>query len=121
MKQPSLASVITKYMFGFSSALILSVVAYLLVVQKWFDSPAISMAALLLLAAVQLAVQLVCFLHLGMKGEARSRTGVVIFTIVMMLIIVVGSLWVMRNLDYRMGMSPEAMTEYMLEQNKKGF
>jgi len=39
----------------------------------------------------------------------------------MMLVIVIGSLWIMQNLDYRMGMSGEAMNEYMKEQNKKGF
>jgi hypothetical protein len=37
------------------------------------------------------------------------------------MIIVVGSLWIMKNLDYRMGMSSEAMNEYMKTQNTKGF
>ncbi len=121
MKQPSLFPLITKYVVGFFSALLLSSLAYLVVVNQWFESPGVTMAVLLLLAALQLVIQLVCFLHLGVTGRSRSRTGTIAFTLVMMLVIVVGSLWVMNNLDYRMGMSPEAMEEYMIKQNKKGF
>ena len=121
MSQPSLLSLISKYIIGFFSALLLSCVAYLVVVEHWFDSSTSTMAVLLLLAVTQLIIQLVCFLHLGLKGRSRGRTITIVFTLVMMLVIVIGSLWVMKNLDYRMGMSPEAMEEYMLKQNKKGF
>ena len=121
MKHESLAPFVAKYILGFASALILSTLAYLIVVQEWFATPGMTMAILLLLAVVQLVVQLVCFLHLDFKDRSRDRTTVIIFTLIMMLVIVIGSLWVMHNLDYRMGMSPEAMNEYMIEQNKKGF
>jgi len=121
VNQPKLAPLIGKYVVGFASALILSTLAYIIVVEQWFESADTTMAVLLLLAALQLAIQLVCFLHIDMSGRSRSRTFTIMFTLVMMMVIVVGSLWVMRNLDYRMGMSPEAMTEYMVEQNKKGF
>ena len=121
MSQPSLVPLIAKYIIGFFSALLLSCVAYLVVVEKWFDSASVTMAVLLLLAAIQLVIQLVCFLHLGIHGRSRSRTITIAFTLMMMLVIVIGSLWVMKNLDYRMGMSPQAMEEYMLKQNKKGF
>lgn len=121
MSQPTLAPLLVKYVLGFASALILSTAAYLVVVQHWFASSTVTMAVLLLLATAQLIIQLVCFLHLGMRGRSRSRTFTIAFTLVMMMVIVVGSLWVMHNLDYRMGMSPEAMNEYMIKQNKKGF
>jgi len=121
MNHPSLAPLVSKYVVGFASALLLSTVAYLIVVQRWFESMAITMAVLLLLAVVQLVIQLVCFLHLGTSGRSRSRTFTIAFTLVMMMVIVIGSLWVMHNLDYRMGMSGESMNEYMIKQNKKGF
>ena len=121
MNQPSLVPLITKYVIGLFSALLLSCLAYLIVVEKWFDSSSSTMAALLLLAVIQLVIQLVCFLHLGIRGRSRSRTITIAYTFAMMLVIVIGSLWVMKNLDYRMGMSPQAMEEYMLKQNKKGF
>ena len=41
--------------------------------------------------------------------------------IAMLLIIVVGSLWIMANMNYNMHMSPEQIKDYMIEQNKKGF
>ena len=79
------------------------------------------MAVLLTLATVQLIVQLACFLHLGISGRSRTRTVSIVFTFLMMLVVVLGSLWIMKHLDYRMGMSGEAMNEYMKAQNKKGF
>lgn len=121
MNHTSLTSLVTKYVLGFASALLLSTLAYLIVVERWFESAQTTMAVLLLLAVIQLIIQLVCFLHLGFQGRARSRTNIIIFTLAMMMVIVIGSLWVMHNLDYRMGMSGEAMNEYMIEQNKKGF
>lgn len=121
MNEPRLLPLVLKYIYGFTGALILSVLGYIMVVGNWFNSASSTMAALLLLAAVQLFVQLVCFLHLGIHKRSLLRTVSIEFTIVMMLVIVIGSIWVMRNLDYRMGMSGEAMNEYMIEQNKKGF
>lgn len=121
MSEPSLAPLIIKYVLGLASALLLSTMAYLAVVQQWLESSVMTMAVLLLLAALQLLIQLICFLHLGVHGRSRSRTFTIGFTLVMMMVIVVGSLWVMHNLDYRMGMTGEDMNEYMIEQNKKGF
>lgn len=120
MNQQGFTRVATKYALGFGGALVLSVTAYLVATQNWLESPTLTMAALLGLAVVQLIIQLVCFLHLG-NGRSRDRTVTLGFTIVMMLVIVVGSLWIMRNLDYRMMMTPEAMNDYMKAQNKKGF
>ena len=121
MSHTSLSSLVMKYVVGFGSALLLSTLAYLIVVQHWFTSASVTMLVLLVLAVVQLIIQLVCFLHLSFKGRSRERTQAIMYTLLMMLVIVIGSIWVMRNLDYRMGMSGEAMNEYMIEQNKKGF
>lgn len=121
MNKSPLKKLVIKYVIGFVSALVLSTAAYVIVVEHWFDTGFTTMAVLLLLATVQLVIQLVCFLHLGVKDRSRTRTFTITFALVMMLVIVVGSLWVMKNLDYRMGMSSDAMNEYMIEQNKKGF
>jgi cytochrome o ubiquinol oxidase operon protein cyoD len=109
-----------RYGLGFGTALLLSVGAYLLATEGWVGSKQGTMALLLGLAVIQLVVQLMCFLHLG-SGRSRDRVVTIAFTILMMLVIVIGSIWIMRNLDYRMGMSPEAMNDYMKAQNKKGF
>ncbi len=121
MSQDSFSTLVVRYVIGFASALLLSVASYLLVTAHIFTSAHATMIVVLIFAAVQLAVQLVCFLHLRITGHSRDRSVTFGFTILMMLVIVIGSLWIMQNLDYRMGMSGEAMNEYMKEQNKKGF
>lgn len=110
----------TRYVIGFLVALLLSVGSYLVVVGG-IGSNGQVMAVILGLAVVQLVVQLIFFLHLDIRGRSLGRTVTFAFTIIMMLVVVVGSLWIMRNLDYRMGMSPESMNDYMKAQNKKGF
>ncbi|MES2875866.1 MAG: cytochrome o ubiquinol oxidase subunit IV [Patescibacteria group bacterium] len=121
MNQAQFNKTLTRYAVGFATALALSVLAFLTVTNDWIGSPKATMAVLLALASVQLVVQLVCFLHLSLHGRARGRAMTLGFTIVMMLIIVIGSVWIMNNLDYQMGMSGEAMNEYMKAQNEKGF
>lgn len=120
MNQSEFIRLAVRYGIGFGAALTLSLAAYLFATEGWIESSYGTMAMLLVLAVVQLIVQLVCFLHLG-SGRSRDRVVTIAFTILMMLVIVIGSLWIMRNLDYRMGMSPDAMNDYMKAQNKKGF
>ena len=43
-----------------------------------------------------------------------------VFMIVTVATIVLGSIWIMANLNYNM-MSPEQVDTYMLKQSKKGF
>lgn len=121
MNQSDFGRLLARYAFGFGSALVLSVAAYLIATGNTNDSKPATMAMLLGLAVLQLVIQLVCFLHLGVRGRSAGRTVTLMFTTMMMLVIVIGSLWIMKNLDYRMGMSSEAMNEYMIKQNKKGF
>lgn len=121
MNQIDFSRLIWRYVVGFVAALVLSAAAYSVVVFEIFVDSYATMAVILALAIVQLIVQLIFFLHLDIKGRSLGRTISLAFTIVMMLIIVIGSIWIMRNLDYRMNMSSEAMNEYMQKQNKKGF
>ncbi|MGE5298418.1 MAG: hypothetical protein ACM3KF_00060, partial [Acidobacteriota bacterium] len=55
------------------------------------------------------------------KEKPKWRLASYLFTWFTLLIIVVGSLWIMNNMNYNMMMSPEQMTDYMLKQNAKGF
>jgi cytochrome o ubiquinol oxidase operon protein cyoD len=110
-----------KYLTGFVIALLLSVASYLVVAWHLISSGGAVMLVIFGLAVVQFGVQLVCFLHIGFNKRSQSKSGALLFTLMMMLVIVIGSLWIMKNLDYRMGMSANSMNEYMREQNKKGF
>lgn len=110
-----------RYLIGFGAALSLSVASFLIVTEGLLPTAEGAMAAILALAVAQLVVQIYCFLHLSTAKRSRDRVISFGFTIAMMLVIVIGSIWIMRNLDYRMGMSGEAMNEYMKAQNEKGF
>ena len=111
-----------QYVVGFCLALLLTFITYGLVVERWYDLKTGVIAAIILgLAGLQALVQSIFFLHLGAEREPRWKSVTFAFTVLMMLIVVVASLWVMHNLNYRMGMSPEQMQETMLKENGKGF
>lgn len=110
------------YIVGFVASLICTVAAYLIATRLALDLTADVLAfSLLALALIQLLVQLRFFLHVGSEPSPKWQSLSIIFTVLMLLVVVVGSLWIMLNLNYRMGMSGEKMNEYMIEQNKKGF
>lgn len=109
-----------RYGSGFIAALILTYGAYFSVTIGDFSRTTLA-AILLVLAAVQLIVQLICFLHVGSEDKSRWTLWSIFYMFGMVLIIVVASLWIMHNMNYNMHMTPEQMTEFMLEQNKKGF
>lgn len=112
---------VQKYVIGFLSALILTLAAYGMVVGQVFTGTLL-IVAIFLLAAMQLVVQLVCFLHFGEKGaDSRWHQAAFYLMLLILVIIVGGSLWIMANLNYNMMMSPEEMNRYMLEQSNKGF
>lgn len=112
---------VAHYLIGFGCSIALSIVSFFVVLSGGLGSMMITMAFILFLAGVQVYIQAKYFLHVSFSAAAFSRSSMLIYTILMMLIVVLGSVWIMKNLDYRMGMSSESMTEYMKAQNKKGF
>lgn len=105
------------YVIGFTSSLVLTVAAYLLVTERWLDDGYL-IAAIASLALAQLVVQLICFLHLGKEPGAKWQLVVFLFMIVVVLIVVVGSLWIMNNLNYNMMHDMQTMMQL---ENQKGF
>ena len=106
---------------GFFGALVLSFIAYFAVTQQWFSEDWIAASFVLFLAFLQFVIQSLYFLHLkGEKGK-RLRSNTFIYTIAMTLIVVCGSIWVVYNLNYRMGMTGEQMEQHLLKENTKGF
>lgn len=110
-----------RYSVGFISAIILTLAAYLLVVERLLTGGWL-LAAIMGLASVQLAVQLICFLHFGSKSDTDSRWHQAAFYVMMIILVIIvgGSLWIMANLNYNM-MSPHDMEEHMLKESSKGF
>ena len=101
------------YVIGFVLSVITTLAAYLLVVNHVWPKEAL-IPVVLAIAVVQLVIQMFFFLHVGRSSHWRLLT--LVFTVVIVLIVVVGSIWVMYNLNYNMmNMTPEQMNLYMSE------
>lgn len=111
---------IARYAIGYILSLILTLTAYNLVVFR--SASTWLVAGLLVMAVAQMIVQLVFFLHLGDEAKPRYKVISFLFMSGILVIIVVGSIWIMNNLDYNMmNMSPQEKVDYMTTQKDKGF
>jgi cytochrome o ubiquinol oxidase operon protein cyoD len=101
------------YTIGFVLAVILTVIPFWLVMAKVFDSSSTTGFILLALAGVQIVVHMVYFLHMNTKSEGGWTMLALIFTVMVVVIMLAGSLWVMYHLNTNMmpGMNPELMRE----------
>ena len=108
------------YTVGYIVAALLTLFVYLVVMNKLWDATTLAFVALAA-AALQLIVQSRFFLHLKKGERSPWKMSSYVFTWIMLLIVVVGSLWVMMNLNYNMGMSPSQMLEHIEKENTKGF
>lgn len=89
------------YIIGFVLSILLTFLAYFLVVQGKMEgfNPYVLLG---ILASLQFIVQLIFFLHLASEEKPRWNLQSFVFTFISVVILVVGSLWVMYSLDYNM-------------------
>ncbi len=98
------------YMVGFVLSVILTAIPFWLVMADVFDSKSATVAAVMILGAIQIVVHMIYFLHMNTKSEGGWIMMAAIFTIVLVVICLTGSLWVMHHLNANMmPMSPEMM------------
>ena len=97
------------YAIGFVLSVILTAIPFWLVMGKVFDKSSITAAILLGFAAVQIVVHMIYFLHMNTKSEGGWNMLALIFTIVLVVIVLSGSIWVMYHLNHNMmpGMMPD--------------
>ncbi len=112
---------ITGYCIGFAISLLCTFIAYWIVQQYVTGAQGafayhVIIPMLAILAVSQFVVQLVYFLHLGVESKPRWKQLVFWFMIIIVLIIVVGSIWIMNNLNYNM-MPP---ADYMDVKTQRG-
>lgn len=101
---------ISAYIFGFAISLYLTITAYWLTVNDVFE-PTTFMVAILALAVLQFAVQVIFFLHIGEESKPRWNLTTLLFMLLVVAIVVIGSLWIMDNLSYHHGGHEEATPE----------
>jgi cytochrome o ubiquinol oxidase subunit IV len=90
------------YIIGFLVSFLLTAISFSLVITKLF-SERILIYAIIGLGILQAIVQLLFFFHIGQK-EVKPRWASIVFsfTVLILLVFVIGSLWVMYDLNDRM-------------------
>jgi cytochrome o ubiquinol oxidase operon protein cyoD len=89
------------YFTGFILSLILTLAAYFLTVNQVFVG-VVLMGVIGALTVIQALVQLFLFLDLGRETKPRWNLIVFLFMLLITLILVVGSIWIMYNLNYNL-------------------
>ena len=96
------------YATGFVAAVFLTAIPFWLVMGKTFGSSNTTAAVILAFAAVQIVVHMVYFLHMNAKSEGGWNLLALLFTVMLVVIALSGSLWVMYHLNHNM--MPDSMT-----------
>jgi cytochrome o ubiquinol oxidase subunit IV len=89
------------YLTGFVLALVLTAIPFALVMRGAWSSSA-TLAVICSAGLVQILVHLHYFLHLDTSSAARWNVLAIIFTLLIMVLFVGGTLWIMSTLNYRM-------------------
>jgi cytochrome o ubiquinol oxidase operon protein cyoD len=98
------------YLTGFVLAVLLTAIPFWLVMGKVFDKSSTTALVLLAIAAVQIVVHMIYFLHMNTRAEGGWSMLALIFTVMLVVIMLSGSIWVMYHLDHNMmpGMMQDA-------------
>ncbi|HEX5539794.1 MAG TPA: cytochrome o ubiquinol oxidase subunit IV [Methylophilaceae bacterium] len=90
------------YATGFLLSVILTAIPFWLVMGNVFDKSSTTALVLLAFAAVQIVVHMIYFLHMNTKSEGGWSMLALIFTVMLVVIMLSGSIWVMYHLDHNM-------------------
>ena len=95
------------YVTGFILSVILTAIPFWLVMNHVITDSGTTALVILGFAAVQIVVHMVFFLHMNPRSEGGWNMLALIFTVVLVVIVLSGSLWVMYHLNTNMmPMSP---------------
>jgi cytochrome o ubiquinol oxidase subunit IV len=89
------------YTVGFALSLILTVLSFGCVMSGAVPQHLV-VPGIVVFCVVQLLVQLVFFLHMGTAPEQRDNLSIGVFSLLIIAIVVVGSVWVMHNMNIHM-------------------
>ena len=96
------------YVTGFALSVVLTAIPFWLVMNDVLGSTGYTIVAILALAMVQIYVHMVFFLHMTSKAEGGWTWMSLIFTLVLLVIVLSGSLWIMFHLhENTMPVTPE--------------
>jgi len=98
------------YMTGFILSVILTAIPFYLVMNGTIENNTITSLVIMAFAAVQIIVHMVYFLHMSPRSEGGWTLMALLFTVIIVVITLSGSLWVMYHLNTNM-MPAHSMSE----------
>ena len=91
------------YLLGFVFSVVLSAAAFVVMLGESFGRET-TMVLLGCLGMLQLFVQLRYFLHIDGRRESQEDLYLILFSVLVLLMMVIGTVWVLGDLAGRMGM-----------------
>ena len=100
------------YLIGFGLSVLLTAIPFWLVMAHVVTDVRVAALGIMALAVMQVVVHMICFLHMDTRSEGGWTMMALIFTVVIVVIALSGSLWVMYHLNTNMmSMSAHNMTD----------
>ncbi|WP_380787799.1 cytochrome o ubiquinol oxidase subunit IV [Sphingomonas sp. R86521] len=99
------------YLKGFFLSVFLTAVPFWAVMTGAFKDPSTAVLVVMLFAVVQIVVHMIYFLHMTTKSEGGWTMMALIFTIILVVITMAGSIWVMFHLNSNMMPAAQAMAD----------
>ncbi|WP_185984264.1 cytochrome o ubiquinol oxidase subunit IV [Aureimonas mangrovi] len=90
------------YLIGFALSVVLTAIPFWLVMAEVISNPVTTTFLIMACGLAQILVHMIYFLHMNAKSEGGWTLMAAIFTIIVTLIALVGSLWVMYHLNTNM-------------------
>lgn len=90
------------YMIGFVLSVILTAIPFWLVMGDVIADKTVTTLVIVGFAVVQIYVHMVYFLHMNTNSEGGWTFMSMVFTLIIVMIAIVGSLWVMYNMNIHM-------------------
>jgi cytochrome o ubiquinol oxidase operon protein cyoD len=90
------------YLIGFALSVVLTAIPFWLVMADVIADTAVATLTIMAFGVVQILVHMIYFLHMNTKSEGGWTMMAAIFTIIVIVIALAGSLWVMYHLNTNM-------------------
>lgn len=94
-----------RYLIGYGGSLVLTMAVFMVAYRYGIETPGVYLT-IGLLGLAQLIVQLVYFLHIDRRRSSREDLDLVLFSTLVLLIIILGTVWILGNLSVRMHTIP---------------
>jgi cytochrome o ubiquinol oxidase subunit IV len=90
------------YLVGFLLSVVLTAIPFALVMADVFPDARVTAGLVMAAAVIQIVVHMIFFLHMNTKSENGWTFMALMFTLIIVVICISGSLWVMYNMNANM-------------------